>query len=69
MDKFLFTNPNYNTTVVQKYTNGSIGDRSLSLDEKNWLNDHNNTIKIGYLDNDLPLTESFERKMQNLKKP
>lgn len=54
MDKFLFTNPNYNTTVIQKYTNGSIGDRSLNLDEKNWLKGHNNTIRIGYLNNDLP---------------
>lgn len=58
--KILLAEPEFNSVVTQKYKTGSIVDKALSSEEKAWLERRNNTIIIGYLDDDLPYAASDE---------
>lgn len=44
----------YNSRLQSRYYTKSIGGQVFNKEEKDWLADHNNTIRIGYLRNDLP---------------
>jgi len=46
--------PNYNAEVARRYSFGTVGVNHLTQKEKGWLKTKNNTIKIGYLENNLP---------------
>ena len=44
----------YNSKLQSRYYTKSIGGQVFNKEEKEWLAAHNNTIRIGYLRNDLP---------------
>ena len=46
--------PNYNATLESRYQVSMISDTFISEREKAWLAKHNNTIRLGYLDDNLP---------------
>lgn len=54
MFKIFCTDPSYNANVSSRYYSGLVGAKYMSADEAEWLEQHNNTIRIGYLENNLP---------------
>lgn len=54
MYKILLAEPEFNASVTQKYKTGNVVDKALNSEEKAWLESNSNTIRIGYLNNDLP---------------
>ncbi len=52
--KIQSADPNYNNTLSGRYVNGTAATAFFSSDENEWLEAHNNTIRIGYLNDDLP---------------
>ncbi len=46
--------PNYNAALESKYQVGMLSDTYLNEKESGWLAEHNNTIRLGYLNNNLP---------------
>ena len=52
--KIQSANPNYNTIVNERYTDRSVNASFLDDDEKNWIEKHGQTVRIGYLAHNLP---------------
>lgn len=54
------TNPRYNDEVKTRYSVSNGGSSSLTAKEQSWLDAHNDTINIGYMDKSLPYTNRGE---------
>ena len=50
--------PNYNAVLENKYQSDMLSDTYLNEGEKQWLEEHQYTIRLGYLDNNLPYAAS-----------
>lgn len=48
------TNPRYNDEVKSNYSAQNSGSASLTSSERSWLKANNNTLTLGYLNNNLP---------------
>ena len=48
------TNPRYNDEVKSNYSAQNSGSASLTSPERSWLKANNNTLTLGYLNNNLP---------------
>lgn len=48
------TNPRYNDEVKSNYSAQNSGSASLTSSERSWLRANNNTLTLGYLNNNLP---------------
>ena len=48
------TNPRYNDEVKSNYSAQNSGSASLTNSERSWLKANNNTLTLGYLNNNLP---------------
>ena len=48
------SDPNYNAVLQSKYQVNMLSDTFINAKEHAWLDTHNNTIRMGYLDNNLP---------------
>lgn len=53
--------PNYNATLESRYQVSMISDTFISEKEKAWLADHDDTIRLGYLDDNLPYSDLNEK--------
>ncbi len=49
--------PNYNEALESKYQMNMISDTYLNEKEQNWLEDHDYTMRLGYLKNNLPYSD------------
>lgn len=49
--------PNYNAVLENKYQVNMLSDTYLSEGEKQWLEAHDDTIRLGYLDDNLPYAD------------
>lgn len=54
------TEMDYNNLLVSRYQNSMSNSLLLNAKEEEWLSEHNNTLKIGYLDNNLPYSTQLE---------
>lgn len=52
--------PDYNVTLAHKYSFGSANINYLDKNEREWLERHNNTIRLGYLENNLPYSATAD---------
>lgn len=52
--------PNYNAVLEQKYQSDMLSDTFLTEKEKDWLSEHGNTIRLGYLLDNLPFSDQNE---------
>lgn len=52
--KIQTTNPDYNSVVSARYANRIVGATYLDNEERGWLTAHDDIIRIGYLNNNLP---------------
>ena len=50
-------NPNYNENLQSKYQSDMLSDTFINEKERQWLEKHNNTIRMGYLLNNLPYSD------------
>lgn len=57
--------PNYNSNLETKYQGSMISDTYLNQKERNWLAAHNNTIRLGYLANNLPFSDQDKNGLLN----
>lgn len=48
------TELDYNNLLVSRYHNKMLAGMLLNEKEKEWLENHNNTIRLGYIENNLP---------------
>lgn len=48
------TDPNYNDNLMARYEKKSSRSYALNRQETKWLSTHDNTIRVGYLENSLP---------------
>ncbi len=53
--------PNYNATLESRYQVSMISDTFVNEKEKAWLAEHDNTIRLGYLDDNLPYSDLNEK--------
>lgn len=51
------SDPNYNAVLQSKYQVNMLSDTFINAKERAWLDTHNNTIRMGYLDNNLPYSD------------
>ncbi len=51
------SDPNYNAALQSKYQINMLSDTFINAKERAWLDEHNNTIRMGYLDNNLPYSD------------
>jgi len=49
--------PNYNAVLENKYQVNMLSDTYLSEEEKQWLEEHDHTIRLGYLADNLPYAD------------
>ena len=49
--------PNYNAVLEQKYQSHMLSDTFLTEKERDWLSEHDNTIRLGYLLGNLPFSD------------
>jgi len=54
LHKIQYRNPFFNEYTYSKYNSFSAISRILTQDEKNWLLEHGNTIRFGFLKNNMP---------------
>ena len=54
MEDISSISPFFNDNLYAKYYATSLFSTTLTSEEKQWLKNHNNTVRIGYLDNNLP---------------
>lgn len=52
------TNPYYNEVTYAKYNTSSLSNRYLSPKERRWLTAHDNTMRLGYLTDNLPYSDT-----------
>ena len=52
--------PNYNAVLENKYQSGMLSDTYISEKERQWLEEHDYTIKLGYLKQNLPYADCGE---------
>ena len=52
------TDPDYNTTLMTRYESRASRSYALNREEKKWLSAHQNTMRIGYLEDKLPFCGS-----------
>lgn len=52
------TDPDYNTTLMARYESRASRSYALNREEKKWLSAHQNTMRIGYLEDKLPFCGS-----------
>ena len=60
MEDIKSTSPFFNDNLYAKYYADSLFSTTLTSEEKQWLKDHGNTVRIGYLDNNLPYSATGE---------
>ena len=54
------TDPYYNEVTYSKYITSSLSNAYLSKQERQWLQDHDNTVRLGYLTDNLPYCDVSE---------
>lgn len=54
------TDPYYNEVVYAKYNTTSQANAYLNKQERSWLAEHDNTIRLGYLNDNLPYSDTGE---------
>lgn len=52
--------PYYNEKVYTKYSASSLSNKHLDAVERSWLEEHHNTLKLGYLVSNLPYSDVAE---------
>lgn len=52
--------PYYNEKVYSKYSATSLSTTHLSRQEREWLDQHNDTVRLGYLNDNLPYCDTEE---------
>ncbi|MGN0662112.1 MAG: diguanylate cyclase domain-containing protein [Faecalibacterium sp.] len=52
--------PYYNSVVYAKYNNSTLANAYLNKQERRWLEEHDNTIRLGYLSSNLPYSDTAE---------
>ena len=52
--------PNYNSALETKYQANMISDTYINKKEQQWLDQHNNTMRLGYLKHNLPYSDQDE---------
>lgn len=52
--------PYYNEKVYAKYSTTSLSNTHLSREERDWLERHSNTVRLGYLTDNLPYCDTAE---------
>lgn len=52
--------PYYNEKVYAKYSTTSLSNTHLNREERDWLERHNNTVRLGYLIDNLPYCDTAE---------
>ena len=57
------TEQDYNSQLVSRYYNRMTSALMLNEKEKEWLADHNNTLRVGYLADDLPFSGEEDGEM------
>lgn len=57
------TDPYYNEVTYAKYITSSLSNSYLSKQERKWLEEHDNTVRMGYLTGNLPYCDTGDNGM------